>query len=239
MKRFFAQDAAPGALVELRPEELHHMRKVMRVEDGEHIVLFDGKGAQYEAVVEITADGKTLCRVLDATGTPSELPVEVTVCQAVLKGDRFDYAVQKAVEAGATRIVPFISERCVRAPGNMNKFVARAQRVAQEAARQCGRSFVPQVDPCHAFSEVLHETAGSLTIVAYEEEKAQSFRQTLEGSCPKALNIVVGPEGGFAPEEIDELIENGAMCVTLGPRILRAETAAVYMLAQIAYACER
>lgn len=239
MKRFFAKDAVPGAVVTLEPEQGHHLRNVMRATEGAHVALFNGSGGEYEAVVEGLGDDGVVCRVLDELEKSAELPVRVTVYQAVLKGSHFDYAVQKAVEAGADRIVPFLSSRCVRVPANDTKFRARAARIAQEAARQCGRSVVPAVEACMSFSDVVRNATDGRMVVAYEEERGRTLRHTLEEGCPPALDITVGPEGGFSPDEIEELKGAGAVCVSLGPRILRAETAATYMLAQIGYVCEQ
>lgn len=240
MKRFFIEKAEPGAVVTPAPQEEYHMRRVMRIEDGTHVALFDGSGREFEAVVETGQDGtQTVCRVLEEVSRSAELPIAVTVYQALIKGDHFDYAVQKAVEAGAACIVPFTSERCVRRPANQEKLLARTQRIAQEAARQCGRSIVPVIESCVTFSEVCRGAETMPTLVAYEGEDRRSLRDVFEAGCPEQLAIVIGPEGGFTPQEIDEITRCGAQCVTLGPRILRSETAAPYILAQIAYACER
>lgn len=239
MKRFFSRDAVLGAIVQLDGEQAHHLRDVMRLGTGDRVALFDGTGKEYEAVIEsVGADG-VACRIAVQLDTSSELPVDVTVYQAVLKGGHFDYAVQKAVEAGAGQIVPFVSARCVRVPANDAKFQTRAARIAREAARQCGRSVVPEVLPVVSIADVAHGASDSLMVVAYEDEHGRTLRQVLGHGCPKKMSIVVGPEGGFAPEEIAQLQDAGALCVSLGPRILRAETAATYMLAQIGYACEQ
>lgn len=239
MKRFFVHGLEEGASVVPAPDEAHHMRSVLRIRDGEHVVLFDGSGREFEAVVESTEDEPTVCRILSGTAAASELPVSVTVFQAVIKGDHFDYAVQKAVETGADEIIPFVADRSVKRPGNPEKFIVREQKIAREAARQCQRSRIPKVSDFISITDMADGTRKSPLIVAYEAERALTFRDVLEEGTPDAMRIVIGPEGGFSPDEVRLLEEKNARFVTLGPRILRAESAAPYMLAQIAYAFER
>ncbi|MBD5559475.1 MAG: 16S rRNA (uracil(1498)-N(3))-methyltransferase [Clostridia bacterium] len=220
----------------LDPEQSHHLRDVLRLEMGEQVILSDNSGYDYTARI-MSLDGPVICRIEGRARGASEMCVAVTVYQAVIKGDHFDYAVQKMVETGAAAIVPYLAQRCVRRPKNPEKFVERAQRIALEAAKQCERSVTPPVGPICDFSEVLEQIRNGFTIFAYEREDRRTLRSLLSAGCPERAALIVGPEGGFAPEETEALLEAGAHAVSLGPRILRSETAAPYVLAQIDYAC--
>ena len=155
----------------------------------------------------------------------------------MIKGDRFDYAVQKMTEGGARTIVPFLTERCVKRPKNPERFVERAQRIAEEAAKQCERSRTPAVADIAGFAAVLAQIREQFTIFACEREDRRTLRALLADGCPERAAVVIGPEGGFTEEEKSRLLEAGAHPVTLGERILRSETAGLYVLAQLDYAC--
>lgn len=236
MRRFACCPAGSREEVILSPEQTHHLRHVLRLKPEDEIVLFDGTGTDY--IAQIAAFDKTgaRCRILRREKSRSEMAVEVTVFQAVIKGAHFDYAVQKCVETGMFALVPYLAERCVKRPANPERFVERAQRIACEAAKQCGRSRIPEILPVVSFAEMLKELSGCI-IFAYEHEKTQTLRSLLEDGCPEKASVVIGPEGGFTSKEAQALLAAGAVPVSLGPRILRSETAAPYVLAQLNYAC--
>ena len=238
MKRFYAKNPIPGMELTLAPAEAHHMRDVMRIADGDHVALFNGTGSEYEAVVvRCRESDEVVCRVLAQIDRTAELPAQVTVYQAVIKGERFDYAVQKCVETGASAIVPYTASRSVRRPSNPVKFQQRAQRIASEAARQCGRSVIPEVAECASFDQMVKRAALAPLLVAYEGEQRRGLRDVLAQGCMPEVGIAIGPEGGFTEQEMDALTEIGGEMISLGPRILRSESAGPYILAQIAYAC--
>lgn len=238
MRRFRTEAVGDRTEIELGSEESNHIRRVLRMEPGAEIVLTDNSGFEYLARLLETEGGAVRCRIEEKRRSESELCVAVTVYQAVIKGDHFDYAVQKMTEAGAGRIVPFLAERCVRRPKKEANFLARAQRIAAEAAKQCERAVTPAVAEITEFQQVLRDIRGQFTIFAYEREDALTLRGLLEETgCPACASLVIGPEGGFTEAETAALCAAGAHSVSLGPRILRSETAAVYVLAQLSYAC--
>lgn len=236
MRRFTTEPVGEKKEILLGADETHHLKNVLRLAPGEEILLFDGSGNDYTAqVISFGADGAH-CRIVQKSRSCTEMQVEVTVFQAVIKGDHFDYAVQKCTETGAAAIVPYLAGRCVKRPANPDRFTERARRIAVEAAKQCGRSCIPEIPSPVSFPVMLQMLSG-LIIFAYENEKAQTLRSLLESGCPAAASVVVGPEGGFTAEETEALLQAGAHPVSLGPRILRSETAAPYVLAQLNYAC--
>ena len=166
--------------------------------------------------------------------TISEPSVSVTLYQGLPKSDKMDSVVQKAVEMGVTRIVPMLTQRCVSRPDQKSaqKKVERWQKISFEAAKQCGRGILPPVSPLTDFSAALRQSASESTVLFFYEGGGQSLQQCIDSSC-KAYSIFIGPEGGFSEEEVQFALDLGAKKATLGPRILRTETAPVAALAAI------
>jgi 16S rRNA (uracil1498-N3)-methyltransferase len=156
------------------------------------------------------------------------------------KGDKLETVVQKSVELGASVIVPFESSRCIKRPAadKADKIADRLSRIAEEAAKQCGRSRLPRVSKMIKFSELLTAVEGyDLTLFCYEGEGAESLKRVLESYARHdgRIAVIIGSEGGFSPDEAASIVGKGAKCVNLGPRILRCETAPDYCLSAISY----
>ena len=237
MRRLFL----PGELsdtVTLTGSDAHHVGYTLRARRGDRFIVV---GAERQtAAMEITAftkDTVTLRRVakLDADTEP---PIELGLAICLLKGDKLDFAVQKAVELGAAFIQPLRSENCV-VRYDAKKAAVREEkwrRVAAEAAKQCGRTLVPRVEPVCALAAWLKELpADSAVFMAYEKERAASLRSWLQKETSRSFVALIGPEGGFTPAEAEAARTVGVHSVTLGPRILRAETAALAALAAVMY----
>lgn len=217
-----------------------HAKKVLRLREDDAVIILDGKGMEYTGRI-ITLDGKVL-RV--ALGAPSacaaEPSVEATLFQCLPKAGKMDLIIQKTVELGISRIVPVLSHRCVARPeaGDMKKRVTRYQRIAYEAAKQCGRGIIPKVHDAVKLEEASEKGAG-LLIFADEEEKDTSLKRRLRGAqSPEKVSFLIGPEGGLAREEAKLLALAGWHPVTLGKRILRTETAPIALLAMLMYELE-
>lgn len=238
VRRFFLPEVPNARTAFLDGDQAHHLHRVLRMQPGDSLIVTDPNGCVYAAVIDSMEPGRATLSLVGQIEAATELPVQVTVYQALIKGDHFNMAVQKCVETGAMQIVPFLSQRCVKRPKNPQQFVERSQRIALEAAKQCGRTLVPRIGPIVDLETVADRIEGQCSVLAYEREKAVTLRSILEHGCPETMNLVVGPEGGFTPEEADRLARAGARPVSLGPRILRSETAAPYMLAQVNYACD-
>lgn len=232
MHHFFVEtDAIAGGSVVLSGDEAHHAARVLRVRVGEAITVADGTGRVVEAVVSLV-DGIVEADIRDVRSTDVIRPV-LTLYQAVTKGDKMDSIVEKAVEVGVRRIVPFIAERTI-VSWDAKKRAARTERwtaIARAAAKQSRSPWLPRVD------EVVDEIevpSGELGIVLHEAAPTM-LRDRLPEVAPEAIGIVVGPEGGFTDDEVEALTTRGAVAAGLGDRILRTETAGPAVAAIVAY----
>lgn len=246
MPRFFLPPAdfvgtSVGDTVTITGDDARHISLALRMRVGDAVTLCDGAGMEYDGTlvsltptaveVEISASQKSL----------REMPVQVTLYQGLAKGDKMDTIIQKAVELGVSRIVPVTSVRCIMKMGdNADKKIARWQKIAVEAAGQCGRGILPTVAMPVSFREAVDRAASDeLSLFCYEElEKTQCLSALLPPTPPKTLSFLIGPEGGFSPEEADMAIAAQIHLCGLGPRILRTETASGYLLAALSYQYE-
>lgn len=243
MPRFFLLSEKPqNGSFEISGDDAKHISFSLRMRCGEHLTVCDGEGMDYDC--EITSmDGKTVqLTVVSSHPTETESPVKTRLYQSVPKGDKFDYIVQKAVELGVSEIVPVYSSRCIVKPDakSEEKRIARLGKIAEEAAKQCGRGIVPQILPHMRYADAVR-SCGENAFVCYEDEKAYSMKAYLyefSEKGGKTLSFFVGPEGGYTPEEISLASQNGIASVKLGARILRSETASGFVLSSITYAFE-
>lgn len=207
-------------------EEAHHLSRVLRLRAGDRFAAFDGSGV--EVTAEVLASGAQVrARVLETRRPDTEAATAVTLFLALVKGERFDWAVEKATELGVARVVPLTTERTeVREPGEERR--RRWQRLAAAAAAQSGRVRVPGICAPMAFPEAVDEAArsGRGALLAPGGDR-------LEGPWGAALSVLVGPEGGFSEGEVAAARAAGIAIVGLGPRILRVETAALAVLARV------
>ena len=240
MRRFFAGDMDLTAdAVTLSGDEARHIVRVLRMRPGDELLLISGAGEECSAVIEDCGEDRVSLKIKERSLSSAEPHTNVTLYQCLPKQGKMEVIIQKCVELGVHRIVPVASKRCVvKLDGRDNK-LTRWNRVSQEAAKQCGRAFVPEVTAPKKLSELdlsLHEKA----VVAYENEGDLQLKAYLRGleSAPRDIAIIIGPEGGFEPSEVEEILNKGGVAVSLGSRILRTETAGMAMLAQIMYELE-
>lgn len=246
MPRFFAAkenfDPISGS-VTLTGDDAHHIARSLRMAEGDGIVLCDGEGTDYDCRLDRIRDDAVTCSILASRRSASEPPYRVTLYQALVKGERMDAAVQKSVEFGVFRIVPFESSRCVvrsREDGGGNK-LTRLRRIAAEAAKQSGRGIVPTVTEPLSFDSMLRAaSAADLPLFCYENERTRQlgtlladFRAQRTGAEEPTVSVIIGPEGGFSPEEAERAASAGIQPVSLGHRILRTESAAPFVLAAL------
>jgi 16S rRNA (uracil1498-N3)-methyltransferase len=245
MNRFFVtpDQIRDGEAVLSRKEDLHHLRNVLRLRPGDKIALSDS--VRYEYVGEISAlePGEARIRLLEGpTVFPREPEVRVTLFQGVPKQGKLEVILQKSVELGAAAVVPVFTARTVVADrGNWDKKSLRYRTVAAEAAAQSGRGILPEVGDPVGFDRLpgLLESFEAVAFL-YENEADYNLKDFLKNLTkkPRSLALVVGPEGGFAPEEAARLSEAGFRPVSLGRTILRTETAGPAALAMVMYELE-
>lgn len=230
-RRFLvAGDALRGEAVESAGEELHHAARVLRLEAGERVEAFDGAGSARGAVVEIPAPGRIRLCLLEAV-SPREPSRRVSLAVALLDSDAFDLVVRDGCQLGASRFVPLLAAR-IRpglAKGALRR-LERWQRIAAEAAKQCGRAGIPEVDEPRRLEEIV-AGASPTSPVAVLDPAGAPFGSDDDGIGP--ITLVVGPEGGWTGEERRATEAAGILSWSLGPRILRAETAALAALARL------
>lgn len=240
MHRFFVPAKALASHpVVLTGDQAFQIRRVLRLRLGESVVLLDGLGYAHEAILVALGDTDARFQVLRRAAAAGEPQTFVTLYQAVLKGERFGWALQKGTEVGISRFVPIVCERNVvddldAVEGKRERWT----RIIQEAAEQSGRGKLPELAPAQLFQQAVSPgRAGDvLRLIPWEGERETSLRQALAGcnfAAGARIELFVGPEGGFAEAEIDLARRYGVRPVSLGPRILRAETAGMVAAALI------
>jgi 16S rRNA (uracil1498-N3)-methyltransferase len=236
------KDWNPAALV-LTGAEAHHARNVVRIKRGDKAVLFNGRGREITAEVADLARGQIRLRKLDQAETP-RLQSRITLAQAIPKGKNMDLIVQKAVEIGAAEIAPLISERTIvdLDPRQAEQKKAKWQQVAIEAAKQCGQNWLPEIRAPQKLAQFFSDMPRSdLQLIGSLQPDAQHLKKILDdyqsayGRRPSSVLMLIGPEGDFTPAELALAKSQGCLPITLGPIILRVETAAIYCLSVLAY----
>ena len=238
---FFAQkEFIYGDKIEIVGDDAFHIARSLRMAAGDRISVADGEGAVYECTLSEIRDERCVCDILEKNPAKTESPMETTLYMAYPKGDKLEVVIQKAVELGAYRIVPFESERCIKKPSadKLDKKLERLNRIAKEAAKQCGRARIPVVLAPMSFNDMVKSAAKSeLPLFCYECESTRSLAQVLEefSKPPRTVSVTVGCEGGFSEREAMAAISGGLISVGLGPRILRCETAPSYALSALSF----
>ena len=238
MPRFFmAGTNFKGGMAILRGRDAEHVR-VLRLRPGEDLIICDAQGTDYKCRLVSAEPDQVEAEVIEVVPCPAEPSVAVTVLCGLPKGDRTDYIIQKCVEAGASEIVFFLSERCVARPETPEKKLERWQRIAEEAAKQSGRGIIPQVSWAGEFAEALNiANQKELKIFLYETGEREGLDAVLEeNQTAKSAALITGPEGGSAQFEADLARIVGLHICSMGERILRCETAPVVATTAVMYA---
>lgn len=232
-------------LLTITGPEVNHIRNVMRLKPGEEIsVSIGGDGKEYRYGIESYTEDSVLCRLRFVKDKEVELPVKVLLFQGLPKADKMDLIVQKAVELGAAEIIPVSMERCVVKldAGKAAKKAARWQTIAESAASQSRRSIIPRVLAPMSMKEAVEyaKEQTEVRVIPYElQEDDGSVKQYLESLKEgQSVSIFIGPEGGFAPGEVELAKEAGIRPISLGRRILRTETAGLAILSWLIYILE-
>lgn len=235
MAWFFSESEIRGDSYTFSGDNLKHIR-VLRMRQGEAVTIVTPSGVQCEGeITQISPDAVT-AQILTQQPCQNEPDVFVTLYQALPKGDKMDYIVQKCVELGVSRIVPMMTARCVSRPDqkSLKKKTERWQKIALQAAMQSRRGMIPQVGECVSFDEAVRLTQENERTVFFYELGGAPVREILREK-PRTVGMFIGSEGGFEESEVNLACEHGAQTATLGRRILRAETAPLAALSIIMY----
>lgn len=232
MRRFFynKQESQAQKTI-ISGSDANHIRNVLRLKPGDTIGLFDGTGLEFEAEIIAFSAGKVEVSIIQVPSSCTESPVEIAVAQAFLKEKKMDSLVRPLTELGITSWIPFFSERSVAKP-ETKRLAARKERwekIAKEALKQCRRGHLIQIRLPVSFAEVLcMGRPYDLKIVFWENETAPVRSACYSpGTAPEKIFVMIGPEGGFTQQEIEFAIDAGFTIASLGPRVLRAETATI------------
>ena len=242
MHRFFVDmPDAPADEIVLGGENAAHMERVLRMRAGERFAACDGRGTDYICQLTRFADKHAYGEIVATEANLAEPPAPVVLFQGLPKADKMELIIQKAVELGATKIVPVAMERSVvRLSGKEAAKAARWQKIAEAAAKQSGRGVIPEVAlPVTLAQSMTKAKELGCCAAAYENERTQSLKEFLTANAQVGQNqgfgVYIGPEGGFEPSEIEMLAEAGVAAVSLGRRILRTETAGLAALAAVGF----
>lgn len=232
MQKLFI-DYIPNETIILDGESARHIAKSLRMRVGDMLMVTAGNGVDYGCQIdEITKDTVTL-KICYEQASKSEPTVEVTIYQGVPKSTKMEEIIQKCVEIGVTKIVPTLTNRCVSRPDEKSaqKKNARYQKIALEAAQQSGRGIVPEIAPMMTLKQAIAQDNAETKIVFYEGG-GEPLKNIIDENT-KSVSIYIGSEGGFDKDEVDMIVNAGATKATLGPRILRTQTAPVTALSCI------
>ncbi|MBE6113925.1 MAG: 16S rRNA (uracil(1498)-N(3))-methyltransferase [Erysipelotrichaceae bacterium] len=233
MQQYYVDYTVNSKTVVFNKEQQHHLCRVLRVKENDQVYVVDESNTKY--LVSLHLEDTVYGEILESVPLQSELPVRTYIAQGLIKGDRWDYFIQKSVEFGASDIIPLQMKRnVVKVEKDNEKKLQRWSKIALEAAEQSKRDIRPQVHPVMNLKELV-QLPCDLKLIAYEKETDSVELSTLLKGEYSSVLLVVGPEGGFDPQEVEYLVENGFKCVGLGRRILRAESASLYFLSALSY----
>lgn len=239
MTRFFvsSEEMQPGFLVLTGENAVH--AKVLRLKNGEEVLVCDGMGNECICTVSDVSPGQISLVVKSRQESSSEAKIRASVYMAFPKADKLEHVIQKATELGAYEIVAFPSARCISRPDekSLKKKLERWQKIAGSAAEQSGRGRIPQVIVLASFTEALDRAMeADKAILFYENERATTLRMALENGVYSSISLMTGPEGGLDATEVEKAKSAGMEICTLGSRILRCETAPLCALSAVMYA---
>ncbi len=238
---YVPRELTPGTQIELPADTASHLAKVLRVRSGHELILFSGDGREFLGAVDSVRGARVTASIGAGASVDRESPLAVTLVQCVPRGDRMDFIVQKATELGVSRIVPVLSQRSVVRldAAQAESKAVHWRAVAVNACEQCGRNRVPVIDAPSALNQYLGRSAPGARGVPEEHAMTEATRLVLEpdleacaapSNLGNAVEIAVGPEGGFAAEELEAFRIARFARIRLGPRVLRTETAAIAAL---------
>lgn len=244
MQHFFVTpDQVKEDMIFIEGSDVNHMKNVLRMYVGEEVAISDGNNLKYICVIDHYEEDMAVLKITEEKSVDTELLSRIYLFQGLPKQDKMELIVQKAVELGAYQVIPVATKRCVVKLDDKKakKKVERWQQIAESAAKQAGRGYIPEVNQMMSYKQAL-EFARTLDVVLVPYELAEGMVETkaIISSIEKgqSIGIFIGPEGGFEREEVEMAIESGAKAITLGKRILRTETAGLTTLSVLMFHLE-
>lgn len=236
MAWFFTDDILSGDKYIIEGENAKHIEKSLRMKCGEELTLCSPDGMQHNCVIENIAPSLVTVKIVESKLCKQEPDVSVTLFQALPKGDKMDYIIQKSVELGVSEIVPFISARCISRPDekSLEKKTQRWQKIAKSAAEQSRRGIIPKVHKAVDFNTAAEMGSKSDCGIIFYECGGKRVSEIIKNNS-KSIAVFIGSEGGFEEKEVEKIISTGGSAATLGKRILRAETAPLAAVSIIMY----
>ncbi len=229
MRRFFAPiDSFENGRIRLDADETRHLRDVLRLHVGDEVSVFDGDGREYRcSILEIEKKNSEVLIVEETAPSSPESPLDITVAATILNGEKYDLIIQKAVELGVSRLIPLNTVRCDVKLKDAEKRMGRWRRIALEATKQSGRAKLMQISEPYAFIDLIPDLKGE-NAVMFSERDGVDFSSI---AADKKITALYGPKGGWDDSELVSAAKHGINIVTLGGRILRAETASIAITA--------
>lgn len=244
MYHFFVQEEnVYGERIVITGDDVNHIKNVLRMKPEEKVVVSCGQGTDYYCIIKDIRDKEIVLLVQEERPVSTELPVRIVLFQALPKKDKMEFVIQKAIELGASEVVPVRSKRCVVKldAGKEEKRLARWRAIAEAAAKQSGRGIVPEIHEVMGFGSAL-EYAAELDVAMIPYELCEDMAASREVMCgavqQKSIGVFIGPEGGFERSEVELAESRGVVPVSLGKRILRTETAGMAVLAGLMFLIE-
>lgn len=236
MPWFFCDIPVDSNTYVITDDDAKHISKSLRMKIGEELTLCSMYKIQYECKISEISPDYVKVDVISSSPCENEPSVKVVLFQAMTKGDKMDFIIQKAVELGASEVVPIMTSRCVSRPDEKTaeKKILRYQKIADNAARQSRRGIIPSVTPLQSFEQAIEYSKSLQSRLLFYEGGGQSVSSIIDDKT-KSIGVFIGSEGGFSHDEVQQFESNGGVTATLGKRILRAETAPLAALSIIMY----
>lgn len=241
MSRFYVPRGNIGDReIVIEGKEAHHILDVLRLKEGDEVVVFDGTGSEYtgKIVKTDTRWKKVIIEVMN-TERPSREPIpEITLAQAIPKKCKIEYIIEKATELGVHRVIPIVSQRTIVRPREIssNRKLERWQKIAVEASKQCGRITIPIIDKITVYKDLLENLDDyDLILLACLKECTIPIKEALKGFKPGKILVFIGPEGDFSSEEVGMIEHYNCKFISLGRRVLKSDTAGIYVLSVLNY----
>lgn len=233
---FILPDSIRDGVVQFSSAHAHQLRDVLRMPRGAEIFVLDNAGSEYRVVLSKVTPRGVQGEIVDRHPAAGEPHTRIVLYQALLKADKFEWVLQKGTEVGITAFVPIVTERSIRDVGK-SKF-GRWTQILTEAAEQAGRGKIPALSPHQPIASACGtaQAQGGLLLIPWELERERNLRSALDHSAVQTIHLFIGPEGGFSEQEVERARMHNALSVTLGPRILRAETAGLVAASAIFFA---